>query len=110
MKNIYFLFLLVWRAVVKAGPYWQQEGFFTGNGTEDTIVKKCVEELLLQSRSVVFQLIILKMTKNITLEQGWICVHPTPSVVQRKCKFGYQFKFAEIMYKNQYPIISILRL
>ncbi|XP_028398672.1 ERO1-like protein beta isoform X2 [Dendronephthya gigantea] len=51
LKNIYFLYLLVWRAVVKAGPYWQQEGFFTGNVTEDAIVKKYVGELLSQSRN-----------------------------------------------------------
>ena len=36
--------------MVKAGPYWKQEGFFTGNVTEDGIVKKYVAELLLQSR------------------------------------------------------------
>ena len=51
LKNIYFLYLLVWRAVVKAGPYWQQEGFYTGNAEEDSLVKKYVGDLLLQSRN-----------------------------------------------------------
>jgi hypothetical protein len=50
LKNIYFLYLLVWRAVVKAGPYWTQEGFFTGNVEEDALNKKHVADLLLQSR------------------------------------------------------------
>ncbi|XP_046847546.1 ERO1-like protein beta isoform X2 [Xenia sp. Carnegie-2017] len=51
LKNIYFLYLLVWRAIVKAGPYWKQEGFYTGNSTEDELVKKHVEDLLSQARS-----------------------------------------------------------
>ncbi|CAB4014998.1 ERO1 beta [Paramuricea clavata] len=51
LKNIYFLYLLVWRAVIKAGPYWKQEGFFTGHKSEDGLVKKHIGDLLLQSRN-----------------------------------------------------------
>lgn len=51
LKNLYFLYLLVWRAVVKAGAYWMKEGFFTGNTKEDALVKELVQDLLIQSRN-----------------------------------------------------------
>lgn len=54
LKNLYFLYLLIWRATVKAGPYWLQETFYTGNVTDDALVKDSVMDLLMQSRLAYF--------------------------------------------------------
>ena len=39
LKNLYFAYLLVLRAVTKAGPLLQGHAFYTGNTTEDEETK-----------------------------------------------------------------------
>lgn len=46
LKNIYFVYLLELRALVKAAPYLQQEIFFTGNDDEDRETRLAIEQLL----------------------------------------------------------------
>lgn len=46
LKNLYFTYLVELRAIAKAAPYLEKESFYTGNETEDTIVKKDMKQLL----------------------------------------------------------------
>lgn len=46
LKNIYFVYLLELRAIVKAAPYLQQEMFHTGNEKEDAETRQTIEQLL----------------------------------------------------------------
>ncbi|KAK0424815.1 hypothetical protein QR680_008866 [Steinernema hermaphroditum] len=46
LKNVYFVYLLELRALMKAAPYLQQELFFTGNEEEDRETRKLVENLM----------------------------------------------------------------
>lgn len=44
LKNLYFAYLLVLRAISKMEPYWSSHHFYTGNKTEDAVVR---EEVML---------------------------------------------------------------
>ncbi|KAJ8309165.1 hypothetical protein KUTeg_014039 [Tegillarca granosa] len=46
LKNLYFTYLVVLRAVAKAAPYLEEENFYTGNPGEDLDVKNGVLDLL----------------------------------------------------------------
>lgn len=46
LKNLYFTYLVELRALAKAAPYFEEEGFFTGDSEEDADVKHGVEDLL----------------------------------------------------------------
>lgn len=46
LKNLYFTYLVELRAIAKAAPYLEKESFYTGNETQDTIVKKDMKMLL----------------------------------------------------------------
>ncbi|GMT28408.1 hypothetical protein PFISCL1PPCAC_19705, partial [Pristionchus fissidentatus] len=46
LKNVYFVFLLELRALVKAAPYLKEEMFFTGNDEEDEKTRKMMKELI----------------------------------------------------------------
>uniref|UniRef100_A0A1I7VXY9 Endoplasmic oxidoreductin-1 n=1 Tax=Loa loa TaxID=7209 RepID=A0A1I7VXY9_LOALO len=46
LKNIYFVYLLELRALVKAAPYFRKELFYTGNPKDDAETRKTVEELM----------------------------------------------------------------
>jgi len=45
LKNLYFAYLLVLRAIVKAEPYWRQYQFYTGSKSEDHITRVRVAKL-----------------------------------------------------------------
>ncbi|KHJ93491.1 endoplasmic Reticulum Oxidoreductin 1, partial [Oesophagostomum dentatum] len=46
LKNVYFVFLVELRALLKVGPYLQNELFYTGNEKEDVETRVAVDELL----------------------------------------------------------------
>ncbi|KJH46161.1 endoplasmic Reticulum Oxidoreductin 1 [Dictyocaulus viviparus] len=46
LKNVYFVFLLELRALLKVGPYLQKELFYTGNEKEDMETRVAIDELL----------------------------------------------------------------
>ncbi|ETN81333.1 endoplasmic Reticulum Oxidoreductin 1 [Necator americanus] len=46
LKNVYFVFLLELRALLKVGPYLQKELFYTGNEKEDIETRVAIDELL----------------------------------------------------------------
>lgn len=46
LKNLYFAYLLVLRAVTKMEPYWTIHQFYTGNKTEDAAVNELVLDLI----------------------------------------------------------------
>ncbi|KAH7728565.1 Endoplasmic Reticulum Oxidoreductin 1 [Aphelenchoides avenae] len=46
LKNVYFVYLLELRALVKAAPYLEKELFYTGNEKEDNETRQDVEQLL----------------------------------------------------------------
>jgi len=46
LKNLYFLYLLELRAVVKAAPFLRNFNFYTGNAEEDSDVKLAIKDLL----------------------------------------------------------------
>ncbi|XP_045183596.2 ERO1-like protein alpha isoform X3 [Mercenaria mercenaria] len=46
LKNLYFTYLVELRALAKAAPYFEEEGFFTGDEEEDADVKQGVQDLL----------------------------------------------------------------
>ena len=45
LKNLYFAYLLVLRAIVKAEPYWKQYQFYTGSKVDDHITRIRVTKL-----------------------------------------------------------------
>lgn len=51
LRNVYFVYLLELRALLKAAPYLQNELFYTGNEQEDADTRKAVEELLEEIRA-----------------------------------------------------------
>ncbi|WAR18443.1 ERO1B-like protein [Mya arenaria] len=46
LKNLYFTYLVELRAIAKAAPYLEEEGYFTGDDEEDNAVKEGVLDLL----------------------------------------------------------------
>ncbi|GMR53491.1 hypothetical protein PMAYCL1PPCAC_23686 [Pristionchus mayeri] len=46
LKNVYLVFLLELRALVKASPYLKEEMFFTGNEEEDLKTRGMIKELI----------------------------------------------------------------
>ncbi|XP_064403284.1 ERO1-like protein alpha [Halichondria panicea] len=46
LKNLYFAYLLVLKAVIKTEPYWQSYQFYTGNKTEDVETRNMVMEII----------------------------------------------------------------
>lgn len=52
LKNLYFAYLLVLRAVEKAESYWEAHGFYTGNTTEDIGVGEAVAEMVQAAKLV----------------------------------------------------------
>ena len=51
LKNLYFAYLVVLRAIIKAEGYWSKSKFFTGNPIEDQQVKQTVLDLISGARS-----------------------------------------------------------
>ncbi|XP_065833144.1 ERO1-like protein beta isoform X2 [Oscarella lobularis] len=51
LKNLYMIYLLSLRAIVKAGSYLEKETFYTGNDEEDRRVKEDVLQLIESARS-----------------------------------------------------------
>uniref|UniRef100_A0A8R1IJM4 Endoplasmic reticulum oxidoreductin-1 n=1 Tax=Caenorhabditis japonica TaxID=281687 RepID=A0A8R1IJM4_CAEJA len=51
LRNVYFVYLLELRALLKAAPYLKNEIFYTGNEEEDAETRKAVDELLEEIRS-----------------------------------------------------------
>ncbi|CAB3408469.1 unnamed protein product [Caenorhabditis bovis] len=50
LRNVYFVYLLELRALLKAAPYLQNELFYTGNEKEDSETRAAIEELLEEVR------------------------------------------------------------
>lgn len=46
LKNLYFIYLLELRAIVKAAPYFESEPFYTGNLENDQEVQLAVRKFL----------------------------------------------------------------
>lgn len=46
LKNLYFVYLMELRALVKAAPYLQKELFYTGNEQEDQETRQMIEGLM----------------------------------------------------------------
>lgn len=44
--NIYFVYLLELRALVKVAPYLEKEMFYTGNEAEDAETRQFIEQLI----------------------------------------------------------------
>ncbi|XP_032221711.1 ERO1-like protein beta isoform X2 [Nematostella vectensis] len=51
LKNLYFTYTLVLRAITKAAPYWETMEFYTGEYEEDEYVRKLVFDLLAESKA-----------------------------------------------------------
>ncbi|XP_073248895.1 ERO1-like protein beta [Porites lutea] len=51
LKNLYFAYTVVLRAITKAAPFWEQEQFYTGDYEEDLHVQKLVKALLAKSKT-----------------------------------------------------------
>ncbi|XP_065183717.1 ero1-like protein isoform X2 [Sycon ciliatum] len=51
LKNLYFTFLMVLRAVIKAENLWRSELFYTGDGKVDRFVKEQVTRILASTHS-----------------------------------------------------------
>ncbi len=52
LKNLYFAYLLVLKAVIKTEPYWQSYQFYTGNNTEDMETRSMVMEIIQAAKLV----------------------------------------------------------
>ena len=52
LKNLYFAYLLVLRAVTKAEGYWQQHRFYTGSKQEDLAARERVKEIVQAAKYV----------------------------------------------------------
>ena len=50
LKNLYFAYTVVLRALTKAAPFWEQEQFYTGDYEDDLHVQKLVKALLAKSK------------------------------------------------------------
>ena len=46
LKNLYFSYLVVLRAVTKAESYWRRHQFYTGNAEVDATVKSLLLQLV----------------------------------------------------------------
>ena len=46
LKNLYFAYLLVLRAITKAEPYWQGYTFYTGDPVQEREIKENVMEIV----------------------------------------------------------------
>ena len=46
LKNLYFAYLVILRAVTKAAPYWEKANFYTGNSSEDETVKHLILDIV----------------------------------------------------------------
>jgi ERO1-like protein alpha len=51
LKNLYTLYLLMLRAIVKAGPYLENEQFYTGIEEDDIAVKQLVLRIIESAKS-----------------------------------------------------------
>ncbi|EDV29151.1 uncharacterized protein TRIADDRAFT_19638, partial [Trichoplax adhaerens] len=51
LKNLYFAYLVLLRAVTKAAPYWEKMDFYTGNTTEDESVKRIILDIVSIAKS-----------------------------------------------------------
>jgi len=56
LKNLYFAYLVVLRAITKAEDYWQGHHFYTGNSLEDQRVKEKVMEIVQSAKLVAISL------------------------------------------------------
>ena len=50
LKNLYFAYTVVLRAIIKAAPFWEQEQFYTGDYHSDEDVHQLVQTLLVKSK------------------------------------------------------------
>lgn len=50
LKNLYFAYTVVLRAITKAAPFWEQEQFYTGDFEDDAQVQELVQALLAKSK------------------------------------------------------------
>ncbi|XP_031558570.1 ERO1-like protein beta [Actinia tenebrosa] len=51
LKNLYFTYTMVLRAVTKAASFWESEQFYTGDYEEDEYVHELVQKLIAHSRT-----------------------------------------------------------
>ncbi|KAL9954078.1 hypothetical protein ACROYT_G041570 [Oculina patagonica] len=51
LKNLYFAYTVVLRAITKAAPFWEQEQFYTGDFEDDIQVQELVQALLAKSKT-----------------------------------------------------------
>jgi len=51
LKNLYFAYTVVLRAITKAAPFWEQEQFYTGDFEDDQHVQELVQALLAKSKT-----------------------------------------------------------
>ena len=73
LKNLYFLYLLELRALVKAAPYLHREEYYTGNEDEDEDTRLAVKDILH----------IVEYVENIILKIN----------IGQACSFKFKFKF-----------------
>lgn len=61
LKNLYFAYLLVLRAVAKMGNYWTDHHFYTGNMPDDQSVNEKVMQIVETAKydNVVCKIIIV---------------------------------------------------
>ena len=50
LKNLYFAYTVVLRAIIKAAPFWELEQFYTGDYEDDLHVQELVQALLAKSK------------------------------------------------------------
>ena len=46
LKNLYFTYLLVLRAITKGESLWESESFFTDNQLDERIVKQTIRQIV----------------------------------------------------------------
>lgn len=46
LKNLYFAYLVVLRAIAKAEPFWKESTFYTGDPVEEREIKEHVMEIV----------------------------------------------------------------
>ncbi|XP_065919242.1 ERO1-like protein beta isoform X3 [Dysidea avara] len=51
LKNLYFTYLLVLRAITKGEPLWESESFFTGNNLDEKIIKETIRQIVRAAKS-----------------------------------------------------------
>ena len=75
LKNLYFAYLVVLRAITKAEDYWQGHHFYTGNSLEDQRVKEKVMEIVQSAKLVAnFSQVYFQLQTLLKCLCVWMCV------------------------------------